>query len=615
MLEKLSDRPYTRKELVESFGRLLNEKKIFGAELDPTLIKKSGGGGKFILKKTPPVRALVSTWVRIFGNRILPHEFFAAISRPIEGFLHDENALYFAKNKVIYDTRIFYSGETVGEMTLFFYTLTEGWKALTLFTRKPPTRVVYIETITLKKQASGYASALFRYYEALFKRIGFHQFRLKASLSVGKYYWAKEGFDFAEPDELGKKQEELKKFLREKNLPVEEEEVERLTHAYDFALFRRDLKVRIYRNREGYYSRARDGEFTEEAEFPLGKAFLLTSTPWDGFKVIYTDTPKKTGLVYSPRYLEHRTRRGQSEQAGRLTAVMKEVERNGMRQSLIFLSPYIPQEKVLQKVHTAEYLKSFREAVYRGERVFQTRDCSISRGSFTAALYAAGGVLAGIDAVMNRRVDNVFCLVRPPGHHAGRERAMGFCFLNNAAIGAVYARETYGVDRVFILDWDVHHGNGTQEIFEEDRSVFFCSIHEHPSFCYPGTGRRIETGKGDGEGYTLNIPLRPRATDRDFIRVVEEEVIPAMERFRPDLIIISAGFDAHEEDPIAHLSFTEHGFFEVTKKVLEAADALCGGRLVSILEGGYNIPSLKRSVVAHLSALQGREEICSSGGE
>ena len=183
---------------------------------------------------------------------------------------------------------------------------------------------------------------------------------------------------------------------------------------------------------------------------------------------------------------------------------------------------------------------------------------------------------------------------------------MGFCFLNNVAIGAAYARSVYGVQRIFILDWDAHHGNGTQEIFEDDPWTYFCSIHEHPTFCFPGTGRRMERGTGEGRGYTLNIPLRPHAGDRDLVDAFDNEVVPEIDRFCPNLIMISAGFDAHADDPIADLDLTEASYAHMTRRLCEAADRHCGGKIVSVLEGGYNGLSLASSVIAHLKALQGR---------
>jgi acetoin utilization deacetylase AcuC-like enzyme len=344
----------------------------------------------------------------------------------------------------------------------------------------------------------------------------------------------------------------------------------------------------------------------EEVFLPLGKAFLLCGDPWDGFKVIYTDTPRRTGLVHSEEYLSHAVRRGHKETGSRLAWLMKGIRREELQRSLVFLEPYVPGMEHIHRVHSPSYIEAFRRCVEEGAAFFSTRDCSISGGSFRAALLAAGGVMAGIDAVMNGRVENAFCAVRPPGHHAGKDSAMGFCFINNVAVGAAYARAAYGLERIFILDWDVHHGNGTQEIFEFDPSVFFCSLHEHPSFCYPGTGWRTETGRRDGEGYTLNLPLQPGTGDTDLAETFDSEVVPAVEGFRPDLILVSAGFDAHAADPIADLEWTEASYARMTCKLCELAGKLCRGRIVSVLEGGYDPSALPSCVTAHLRALQGR---------
>ncbi|OGP35237.1 MAG: hypothetical protein A2X88_03610 [Deltaproteobacteria bacterium GWC2_65_14] len=317
-------------------------------------------------------------------------------------------------------------------------------------------------------------------------------------------------------------------------------------------------------------------------------------------------------MVTSGDYLGHRTRTGHVESPRRLHTIWKEIGKNGLHESLISLEPYMPDREFLERIHEPQYLDRFRAAVQEGKRTFSTRDCSIGPGSFEVALLAAGGVMAGVDAVMNGRVDNIFCAVRPPGHHAGKATAMGFCFLNNVAVGAVYARAAYGAERIFILDWDVHHGNGTQEIFEEDPLTYFCSLHEHPSFSFPGTGRRMDRGKGEGYGFTLNIPLKPHTGDDEFLETFDREVIPEIESFRPDLILVSAGFDAHRDDPIADLDLTVRSFVHMTRRICEVADRFCGGRIVSVLEGGYNGASLAASAVAHLMTLQGRREPCSS---
>ncbi len=598
--------PRTKGEVWRGFDRLIREGKIFGAELNPNVIKKSGKGTRFLVAELPPRQKLLSRWEDLFRNRVSPDGFLEAVSADIQDFRHGENLLLFGHDRVIYDTQIFHADVPIGNMTLYLYSEYDrrlGWRAYFAGRRL---RVVYIEQIQLREQSSGYASALFQRYEKLFRGLGFNQFRLKASLSVGKYYWAKEGFDCAEKSEVRHMKEGLRALVRERNLPVTETEINRLNHAYDLAVFRRDLKVPVYRSGDGYYSLEMDGKHAEESMFPLGKAFLLCVRPWDGYKIIYTDTPRRTGFVHSKEYLEHEVRSGHRETGRRLTAVMKGIYREDLQQSLVFLKPYVPEMAYIHMVHDAGYIEAFRRSVESGARTFATRDCSVSRETFSAAMLAAGGVMAGIDAVMNRRVENAFCAVRPPGHHAGRGSAMGFCFINNVAVGAAYARSAYGVARIFILDWDAHHGNGTQEIFEDDPSVFYCSLHEHPSFCFPGTGRRMETGIGNGDGYTLNLPLEPRTGDRELVEAFDEAVVPALEKFHPELILVSAGFDAHHADTIADLELTDASYIHMTRRLCELAQNLCDGRIVSVLEGGYNVASLSSSVVAHLQTLQGR---------
>jgi acetoin utilization deacetylase AcuC-like enzyme len=599
--------PLPRDAIAAGFETLIRGRKLFGAELNPTVLKKSGSGASFLVAAVPPMRRLLDRWEELFANRISPTDFFGFVDVKLPAFEHRDNMLLFAKDRVIYDTRICHRGEPTGGLTLHLYREIDRERGvLTALLRGVRLRIVYIERIHLKDQSSGYASSLFRHYEKLFRDLGFNQFRLKASLSVGKYYWAKEGFDCQERHDLERMKTELRAFVGERALPVKEAEIVRLTHAYDMALFRRDLKVSVYRNAEGYYATARDGAFVEECAFPLGKAILLCSEPWDGYKIIYTNTPRRTGFVYSPGYLSHRTPSGHPESGKRLVGLMKSIRRSGLRDSLVFLGPYVPDEGSIAQVHRADFIARFREAARGGQSHFETRDCAICPDTFDVAMMAAGGVMAGVDAVMNGRVDNVFCAVRPPGHHAGAASAMGFCFFNNVAIGAAYARAVYGVKRIFILDWDAHHGNGTQEIFEEDPLTYFCSIHEHPTFCFPGTGRRMERGAGEGRGYTLNVPLRPHCGDRELMDAFDAEVIPEIDRFCPDLIMVSAGFDGHAHDPIADLDLTESSYAHMTRRLCEAADRHCGGRIVSVLEGGYNGVSLAPSVVVHLKALQGR---------
>jgi acetoin utilization deacetylase AcuC-like enzyme len=604
--------PLMRRDIEKGFDTLIGENRLFGAEMNPDIIKKEGVKRKFLVSRLPSKKTLLSRWSRLFRDLISPAEFFDLISAKFLNFEHRENMLLMGKDRIIYDTQIFRGDDAVGEMTLFFLSLMDRNLGLLAYLRGMRLRIVYIDHIRLSEQSSGYASALFRYYEKFFRDLGFHQFRLSASLSVGKYYWAKEGFDCLDKEDFLRMKAGLARLVHDLRLPVGETDINRLNHAYDIAPFRRDLKVPVYRNREGYYSWERDEDHREEKLFPLGKAFLLSSHPWDGYKIIYTNTPRKTGFVYSPGYLNHRPRSGHPENRRRLVRLLDAIRKDDLQGSLVFLEPYMPDMGLIEKIHPPDYLEAFRNSVRSGRKTFATPDCSINEASYDVALLAAGGVMAGVDAVMNGRVGNIFCAVRPPGHHAGRKSAMGFCYLNNVAVGALHARTVYGLEKIFIFDWDVHHGNGTQEIFEEDPLTYFCSIHEHPTFCFPGTGRRMEQGRGEGYGTTLNLPVKPHTGDSEFLAVFEGNVIPEIEKFRPDLILISAGFDAHKDDPIADLLLTERSFVYMTQRICEMADKHCRGRIVSVLEGGYNGSSLNSSAIAHLKTLQGRSVSCTS---
>ncbi|GAB4239255.1 MAG: hypothetical protein OHK0028_17020 [Deltaproteobacteria bacterium] len=604
---KAAGEPLPERDILEGLDRLIAADRLFGADLNPANLKKSGKGAPFLVRRPPSRPRMLSLWREVFAHRVSPETLLGALSPELLGFTHATGLLLFGKDRILYDCDIVRGTEAVGHLTIAFYREQEPLFRFLPFPRRPGRRIVYIEGISLSAQSTGYASSLFRHYYGLFHGLGFHRFRLKASLSVGKYYWAKEGFDCEDRKQFAQMRENLHALVRRLELPVEEQEIRRLNHANMVAAFRRDLAVPVYRNAEGYYAVERDASHTEEFRFPLGKAFLLCSDPWDGYKTIYTDTPRRTGFVWSEAYLEHETRPGHPESPKRLEALIAAIREEGMRESLIFLEPYVPAMESLHAVHAPAYLEAFREAAARGDRHFAVRDCAISGGSYGAALLAAGGVMAGIDAVLSGRSDNAFCAVRPPGHHAGRSSAMGFCFVNNVAVGARYARSAYGVRRIYILDWDVHHGNGTQALFDEDPLTFFCSLHEHPSFCYPGTGRRLERGRGAGAGTTLNLPLAPHAGDRETIEAFEREVVPSIEAFRPELILLSAGFDAHRDDPIAELECTEDAYVHMTRRVLEMADRHCGGRVVSVLEGGYRTESMVASAIAHMRMLQGRE--------
>ena len=221
--------------------------------------------------------------------------------------------------------------------------------------------------------------------------------------------------------------------------------------------------------------------------------------------------------------------------------------------------------------------------------------------SFDIARLAVGATFKATDQVFARDADSAFCAVRPPGHHAEHSRAMGFCLFNNVVIAARYAQETHGIERVLILDWDVHHGHGTQPILENDPSVFYFSIHQWPHF--PGTGAREETGHGEGTGATLNAPVTDSAGDDEYLRILDEELLPVMDCFKPQFVIVSAGFDAHVNDPLSSTTVTEHGFAAMTERALSITSDHADGRLISVLEGGYDLDGLSLSVEAHLRAL------------
>ncbi|HUJ80059.1 MAG TPA: histone deacetylase [Nitrospiria bacterium] len=312
-----------------------------------------------------------------------------------------------------------------------------------------------------------------------------------------------------------------------------------------------------------------------------------------------------TGLVTHPDYLKHDPGPGHPESAERLKAIEAQLHKSGIMDQLTSIDVAQSTEADLEPWIDAVHAAGYREALHRmvPDRGinYLDADTGVSPGSWPAALAAVGGALSAVDEVMSGRVDNAFCAVRPPGHHAESGRAMGFCLFNNVAVAARYLRRHHRLGKVAIVDWDVHHGNGTQEIFYEDPTVFYVSTHQYPH--YPGTGAETETGRGAGKGFTLNCPMPAGRDDDDYERIFTGTIIPALKRFGPDFILVSAGFDAHRDDPLAGMKVTEAGFGELTRLVRQLADEVCRGRFVSCLEGGYNLPALARSVEAHLVAL------------
>lgn len=335
----------------------------------------------------------------------------------------------------------------------------------------------------------------------------------------------------------------------------------------------------------------------------LGAAMILRSAALAllGLAGAFQEKPAPTGFVYDEIFLEHRTGEGFPERPDRVRAIAAHFEKTGLsaRLARIRAAP-APLEWVAQ-VHSPAYIERVRKACEEGVPFLDTRDCPLSARTYDAALAAAGGALAAADAVMEGRVRNAFCAVRPPGHHALRERAMGFCFFNNAAIAARYLRKKHGLGRVLIVDWDVHHGNGTQDAFARDGSVMYFSTHQHPF--YPGTGKEDETGEGEGRGLIVNVPLPAGSGDEAILGAYERKLKPAAEAFRPDFVLVSCGFDSHKGDRLGGFAVTTPGFARMTRFVREIAEKHAKGRLVSILEGGYTLENLEAAAEAHVRTL------------
>jgi acetoin utilization deacetylase AcuC-like enzyme len=314
---------------------------------------------------------------------------------------------------------------------------------------------------------------------------------------------------------------------------------------------------------------------------------------------------RRVGYIYDPRYLDHLTGPSHPERPRRVEAVDQRVRESGLARDLVRLETRAAAVEWIREVHDFAYVARVQETCGRGDLIIDSMDTGISERSFEIALLAAGAGLVAADSVMNRDVEAVFASVRPPGHHALRDTAMGFCLFNSAAVVARYLQKEHGLEKIFILDWDVHHGNGTQAAFYDDPSVFYFSIHQFPF--YPGTGAEGEAGEGAGEGFTLNAPMPAGCTDDQYRKAFDEKLVPALQSFSPDAVIISAGFDAHRDDPLAGMQLTEEGFAALTRTVLDTTAAICPGRLISLLEGGYDLHALAASAESHIRTLAGSE--------
>jgi len=309
----------------------------------------------------------------------------------------------------------------------------------------------------------------------------------------------------------------------------------------------------------------------------------------------------KAGYVYHPIYLQHDT--GQHvERAGRLEAIIAHLEETGLKQQLTLIQPRAATTEEIALVHHKRYIEEIRRVGQGGGGCLDA-DTVMSEHSYEAAVYAVGGAIRAAEAVMDGEVGSAFALVRPPGHHATVAQAMGFCLFNNVAVAAKYVLDKYSLERVAIIDFDVHHGNSTHDIFYDDPQVLYISTHQHPF--YPGTGAIEQTGDGEAKGTMVNIPLPAGCGDAEYLRVFSQIIAPVVERFKPQLIFVSAGYDSHWADHLAMMQVSATGFADMTKMIKGWADELCGGRLVFSLEGGYNLRALSCSVKATFDALLG----------
>jgi acetoin utilization deacetylase AcuC-like enzyme len=316
----------------------------------------------------------------------------------------------------------------------------------------------------------------------------------------------------------------------------------------------------------------------------------------------------KVGIVKDPLYLEHITDDFHPENPGRLIGIyemLKEIDQTG----LVYVPARLATEDEIALNHDRDYIRVVKETRGKVQRRLDP-DTVTSAKSYDAACMAAGGFLQLIDASMSGEVDNGFALVRPPGHHAEPGRSMGFCIFNNIAIGARYVAEKYGLGRVLIIDFDLHHGNGTQHSFYGDASVLYMSTHQYPY--YPGTGWYDEIGQGEGKGYTVNLPLSYGMNDADYVHLFREVIVPVSRLFKPEIVLVSAGFDIHRSDPLGGMAVTEHGFAKMTRTLMDIAARDCGGKVLFVLEGGYDVSALTNSVRTAIMELRDTP-ICRAG--
>ncbi|MCH7871610.1 MAG: histone deacetylase [Planctomycetes bacterium] len=310
-----------------------------------------------------------------------------------------------------------------------------------------------------------------------------------------------------------------------------------------------------------------------------------------------------TGLAQDERFQHHRTGEGHPERPQRLARIAEVLAERGLATACRRVSVAPVDLSQVSRVHAAGYIARLEEACAEDRPYIDVPDSAISPKSFEIARLAAGTVVNAVDDVLAGRITNAFCAIRPPGHHAEQSASMGFCLFNNVAIAARHLIDDHNLSRVLIVDWDVHHGNGTQHTFEADPRVLFISLHGHPGFVYPGTGELHERGCGKGEGYTINIPMLPPSGDGEYRRAFDETILPAIDSFRPEFVLVSAGFDAHRLDPLAPIELETESFGWMTDLLTDVARRHCKSRLVSLLEGGYHLDALADSVALHIERL------------
>ncbi|TDU64123.1 acetoin utilization deacetylase AcuC-like enzyme [Prosthecobacter fusiformis] len=308
-----------------------------------------------------------------------------------------------------------------------------------------------------------------------------------------------------------------------------------------------------------------------------------------------------TGIHLQSIYTDHDPGPGHPESPSRYTAITQALTASGLLPRLTPIPGRHAEIPEIQLCHPRHYIELVRDEVAAGLDTLSTGDTQISDKSYAVATHAVGSVLDAVDLVMTGQLQRAFCAVRPPGHHARPSQGMGFCLFNNIAIGARHAQKKHGAAKVLIVDWDVHHGNGTQDIFYDDATVLFASTHQSP--WYPFTGRADETGAGKGQGTTLNFPLPAGSGMKEIRPIFQDRLLPAIARFQPDLIMISAGFDSRINDPLGQFHLTDDDFAHLTRLLQQAAAEHCQGRLISILEGGYSLPGLATAVTAHVTAM------------